>query len=118
MRTLVNTRKGSEKILVALAEFDYLTATQITRLLYAPSSHAHVRKQVNTLVASGFVLPLAGRLVIMPRVYTLTETGYAYISALEITVRKRVRPSEERDKARNLFFLEHTIAVSDVLISA
>jgi hypothetical protein len=106
------------EILVALSLFDYLTAAQITRLLYAPSSHAHVRKLLNTLVASGFVLPLTDRTMTMPRVYTLTETGCAYISALGMPERKRVRLTEERDKARNLFFLEHTIAVSDVLIAA
>jgi hypothetical protein len=31
---------------------------------------------------------------------------------------KRIRPAEERKKAHNLMFLQHTLAVSDVLISA
>jgi hypothetical protein len=49
--------KGSEKTLVALGEFDYLTASQLTRLLYAPSSHAYVRKLLNALVAAGSLSP-------------------------------------------------------------
>jgi hypothetical protein len=61
--------QGVEKILVALSEFGYLTAAQITRLFYAPSSHAYVRKLLNRLVASGFVIALTGRTVTTPRVY-------------------------------------------------
>jgi hypothetical protein len=110
--------KGSEKTLVALAEFDYLTASQLTRLLYAPSSHAHVRKQLNALVAAGFVIPLVGRFVTMPRLYTLTGTGYSYAAALSVTQEHRVRPAEEQEKAHNLYFIQHTIAVTDVLIAA
>ena len=44
---LLTLLKGKERILVALALFVYLTAAQITKLLYAPSSYSHVRKEVN-----------------------------------------------------------------------
>jgi hypothetical protein len=110
--------KGGEKILISLAEFDYLTASQLTRLLHAPSSHAYVRKQLHFLADSGFVLPFVGRSVTMPRVYTLTEAGYTYTTALGMPHAKRVRPTEEREKAHNLYFIQHTIAVTDVLIGA
>jgi DNA-binding PadR family transcriptional regulator len=112
------TLQGVEKILVALALFGYLTASQITRLLYAPSSHAHVRKLLNALVAMGFVIALTGRSVTIPRVYTLTEAGQAYLAGLGMPHNKRIRPAEEREKARNLLFVQHTIAVTDVLIAA
>lgn len=39
---LLTLLKGKERILVALALFVYLTAAQITKLLYAPSSYSHV----------------------------------------------------------------------------
>jgi Replication-relaxation len=68
-------------------------------------------------VAARFVLALPGRFVTQPRVYTLTQTGYTYAAALGIQKAKRVRPAEERDKARNRFFIEHTLAVSDVLVA-
>jgi hypothetical protein len=110
--------KGAEKILVALALFGYLTASQLTRLHYAPKSLGFVRQKLNSLVAAGFVSCLPGRFVTQPRVYTLTGTGYSFAAALGVATAKRVRPSEERDKARNLFFIQHTLAVSDVLISA
>jgi hypothetical protein len=118
MSTTAQTRKGAEKILIALAEFDYLTAEQLTRLLYSENSISFVRKKLKALVAAGFVLALPRRSVTLPRVYTLTSTGSAYTAALGIQDARRVRPVDERDKARNLLFLEHSLAVSDVLISA
>jgi hypothetical protein len=54
----------------------------------------------------------------MPRLYTLTETGCSYTAALGVTQGHRVRPAEELEKAHNLYFIQHTIAVTDVLIAA
>jgi Replication-relaxation len=85
---------------------------------YQPKSLGFVRQKLNSLVAAGFVLALPGRFVTEPRIYTLTAKGYTAASALGVQLAKRVRPSEERDKARNRFFIEHTLAVSDVLIAA
>jgi hypothetical protein len=69
--------KGAEKILVALVLFGYLTASQLTRLHYAPKSLGFVRQKLNSLVAAGFVSCLPGRFVTQPRVYTLTGTATA-----------------------------------------
>jgi hypothetical protein len=115
---LLHPLKGAEKILCALAEFDYLTAAQLTRLLYAPSSHAYVRKQLNGLADQSLVFVLPGRFITLPRVYTLTAKGYGALKGLGIVQRKRIRPAEERKKAHNLMFLQHTLTVSDVLIAA
>jgi hypothetical protein len=118
MWTTAQPRKGAEKILIALAEFDYLTAAQLTRLLYSEKSISFVRKKLASLTAAGFALALPRRSVTLPRVYTLTSTGSAYAAALGIQDARRVRPVDERDKARNLLFLEHSLAVSNVLIAA
>jgi hypothetical protein len=118
MLTSVHTLKGADKILISLAEFQHLTARQLTRLLYAPSSLVYMQKQLKDLVDSGFVLALPRRFVNMPNVYTLTGKGYTYTTALGMPQRKRVRPTEEREKARNVFFIQHTLAVGDVLITA
>jgi hypothetical protein len=117
MRTPVQPLKSAEKILVALAVFGYLTAEQITRLLYAPSSLSHVRKQLKHLVAGGFVLALAGKAVNLPLVYALSGVGRTYAAALGATPRKRFRQSEEQEKGHNPYFMKHTIAVTDVLIA-
>jgi hypothetical protein len=114
----LETHTGLQKILSVLGEFDYLTANHITRLLYAPSSHAHVRKQLNALVAAKLVVPLASKLVMQPRVYTLTGKGYAQLARQGMAYSRRVRPREEKVKAHNFMFLKHTTAVADILIAA
>jgi Replication-relaxation len=111
-------RKAWEKLIIALAELDYLTTAQITRLLYSPASLTHVREQMKLLVENGYVLPLGGRTVNLPLIYTLSSTGRQYASLLGVPPGKRVRPSEEADKGHNPYFLKHTMAVTDVLISA
>jgi hypothetical protein len=112
------TLKGAEKILGALLEFGYLTVNQITRLLYAPSSQSFVHKQLKYLVAAKYVMPLAHRFVTQPRVYTLTGKGYSALKSLGVQHQIRVRPVEGKGKAHNFLFLQHTIAVTDVLIAA
>src|SRR5918992_6124337 len=119
MQQLLETLAGSEKLLAFLALFGYLTAEQLRRVAgYQPKSLGFVRQKLNSLVAAGFVMALPGRFVTQARVYTLTAKGYTSASALGVQMAKRVRPAEERDKARNRFFIEHTLAVSDVLVAA
>jgi hypothetical protein len=111
-------QKAGEKIIIALAAFDYLTPAQIARLLYAPSSRNHVYEKMRPLVDRGLVLTAGGRDVNLPLLYTLSGTGRRYASMLGAARGKRFRPSEEADKGRNPYFLKHTIAVTDVLIGA
>jgi DNA-binding HxlR family transcriptional regulator len=118
MRPAVETFKGAEKILGALSEFGYLTVSQLTRLLYAPSSQSYVQKQLTSLTAAGYVMPLAHRFVTQPRVYALTGKGQSVLKSLGVPQQIRVRPREEKEKAHNFLFLQHTIAVTDVLIAA
>jgi hypothetical protein len=98
--------------------FDYLTPSQIARLLYVPSSINHVYEHMRPLIDAGVVLPLGGRAVNLPLIYTLSGKGRQYASLLGTTKGKRFRPSEEAEKGRNPHFLKHIIAVTDVLIAA
>jgi hypothetical protein len=118
MRTPVQIRKAWEKLIIALAEFDYLTAEQITRLLYALSSLKHVQEQMKLLVDVGLAFAIGGRAVSLPLIYTLSGTGRQYARSLGALPGKRFRPSEAQDKGHNPYFLKHTLAVSDVLIGA
>jgi hypothetical protein len=63
-------------------------------------------------------LALDRQSVTLPHIYTLTGTGYTYAAALGAPQERRVRATEEGKKAQNLFFIQHTMAVTDVLISA
>jgi hypothetical protein len=119
MSVSADKQTASEKILSALLEFDYLTAQQLTTLLYRAGSLTYVRAKLRSLVAAKFVFPLAGKSVGVPTVFTPTAKARAYASNfLGNPTRQRFRPSEEREKADNLFFIKHTLAIRDVLIAA
>jgi hypothetical protein len=124
MSTAAQTRTIREQSLLSLAEFDHLTSRQLAKLLYAASSPTwethlrYVQRTLHELVATGFVVALPGRVVTMPNVYTLSGKGYSAAGALGLPKRRRVRPSEKVAKAHNLFFREHTMAVTEVLIAA
>jgi hypothetical protein len=119
MPTPTDTLTPREKILIDLAEFDYLTARQLLRLEgYAESSLTYVQEQLKPLVAGKLILPLVGRAVNMPWVYTLTGKGREYAALLGKPTKMRFRPTEEADKAANPYFIRHTLLVSDILIAA
>jgi hypothetical protein len=109
---------AAEKIILTLAEYEYLTALQVTNVLYAPSSLTYVREKLKSLVDAKYVLALAGRSVNMPRVYTLGGKGRKYAALLGRPAVKRFRPSEQREAGENFYYMKHTLAVSDVLIAA
>jgi protein involved in plasmid replication-relaxation len=110
------TRAAQMKIACALAEFNYLTVSQLNRVLgNAPASENRVRKHLRSMVSAELVLSLASQSAILPRIYTLTANGYRLLGLPQV---RRVRSSEEQQKAGNLFFLQHTIAVTAVLIGA
>src|SRR5688500_16489690 len=102
-------RKAWEKIIVALSTFDYLTTAQITRLLLSASSLTHMCEQMKLLVDRGYILTLGGIDVNLPLIYTLSSEGRQYASLLGTAKGKRVRPSEEKDKGHNPYFLKHTL---------
>jgi hypothetical protein len=107
----------------SLGTFGYLTSRQLAKLLYgatSPDWETHLRYVQRTLhaqVAEELVIALPGRVVTMPNIYTLSRKGYSAAGALGMP-KRRVRPSEEAAKAHNLFFREHPMAVTDVLIAA
>jgi Replication-relaxation len=110
---------GADKILRDLAELEYLTLAQVLKVGgYKETSRAYVHKTLQELVISGLVLPLPRQLVTQPLVYTPTTTGYRAAVALGMPRAKRIRPVDERDKAKNTLFVQHTMAISEVLIAA
>jgi hypothetical protein len=103
------------KIMLALADFEYLTADQLTRLLYAKGSLTYVKAKLKALIEADFILPLGGRSLNLPRIYTLKMKGRQFTSMLGKPTDLRFRPGELHEKAYNLFFMRHTLAVIDVL---
>jgi hypothetical protein len=112
-------RTAQQKIMNDLAEFHYLTMSQLMTLEgYQASSRSYVYRQVNQLVAEDYVFALPQQVVTQPRLYTLTSKGHRCASFLGKEPVKRFRPGEEKERGENGVFVAHTIAVTDVLIAA
>jgi hypothetical protein len=118
MRPPLNMAKGPADILIVLALFEYLTASQVTRLCYSSGSLTYVKAQLKALVESGFALTIGGRGTNLPLIYTLSGKGRSLASTLSKQQPTRFRPTEAREKQANTYFMRHLIAVNDVLIGA
>jgi hypothetical protein len=107
------------QLLCVLAELGYLTPAQAARVgQYKETSLPYVRKALAALATQGLARTLPRWHVTQPVVYTPTSNGCAYAAALGACPARRVRPGDERDKAKNVLYLAHTLAVTDVLIAA
>jgi hypothetical protein len=108
-----------DRLILDLAEFDYLTTRQLLRVEgYADSSLTYVQEAIKSLLDANAVFALRGRAKNLPWVYTLTGTGRQYAAYLGQPTAKRFRPFEENRKAGNLYFIQHTLLINDVLIAA
>jgi hypothetical protein len=110
--------KGQHAILTTLLEFEYLTASQVTKLCYSAGSLKYVKAQLKALVDSGRALSLGGRGTGLPLIYTLTGKGRSLAASVIGQQARRFRPQEARETQANIYFMQHTLAVNDVLIGA
>lgn len=114
-----------EAILRALNRFQYATAPQLGRLLY-PQAHdenRYVQRRLRHLTEAGYLLRLrelpTPRFGSAPLVFTLADKGRQFLTARGVRLASTYyRPSEERAKARDNPFMEHTLAAVDVLVAA
>lgn len=107
-----------DAILHSLLVFHFLSAQQVCRLHFAPSSLPWVRsRRLKMLVESKYLQLVVGRnkKPIRPYVYTLHHRGRSYLEEVGVDMPPRFNASERARKA--LLFLEHTLAVNDVLIA-
>jgi Replication-relaxation len=112
-------RTAQRNIINDLAEFHYLTISQLITLEgYQESSRSYLYKEVKELVAAELLMVLPRQVVTQPRLYTLTSKGRKAASLLGKTPDNRFRPGEEKERGENGVFVAHTIAVTDVLIAA
>lgn len=107
-------------ILLSVERFHYLTAAQVSRLLYpgARDENRYARRRLARLARAEFLLRLTRlptpRQGSAPHVFTLGRAGRVLLAASD----SYFRPAEERVKARNHLFMYHTLAAIDVLIAA
>lgn len=107
-------------ILTAVERHHYLTARQVTRLLYAPGSLSWSQRRLHRLTQHGYLtrlcLPRPTRTGSAPLVYTLAGHGRTLLARQGFDVARRLRLAETR--RHGYLFLAHTLAVNDVLIAA
>lgn len=110
---------ADQPLLAALGRYFYLTAAQLTRLLYAPTSHKYAQARIKRLADAGYVqrlfLPRPTRTGSAPLVYTLARKGLNLLVEWGIDVDRRYRPAEVRELS--YLYLAHTLALNDVLIA-
>jgi hypothetical protein len=106
------------KILTSLGEFSYLTIDQIIALHYKEASRSYVRKEMKALLTAGLAMALPRATVTQPQLFTLTGDGQRFVSYFGFVPTKRIRRSDKQDKGHNSYFVQHTIAITDVLIRA
>jgi hypothetical protein len=117
-------READEAILLALARYHYLTAAQISRLLYPRMNdrNREAQRRAKNLEDAGYILRIGAlakpQYGSRPMVCTLSDKGRKYVQALGATVRPYFRPSEEKRAYRNFPFMRHALASIDVLIAA
>jgi hypothetical protein len=110
---------AKHKIINDLAAFHYLTVSQLMTVEeYKESARSYIHKEVNELVADGYLLALPRQIVSQPRLYTLTTKGQKFAAVLGNAPYKRYRKGEELERGENVSFVAHTIAVTDILIAA
>lgn len=117
--------EADHEILSAVNRLQYMTAAQVGRLLY-PDAHdenRYAQRRLRRLAEAGYLLRLrelpAPRLGSAPHVFTLADKGRQYLAGRSVGLSNTYyRPSEERRKAQDNPFMEHTLAAVDVLVAA
>ncbi|KFF96130.1 hypothetical protein IQ62_38165 [Streptomyces scabiei] len=112
-------------MLSAVNRLQYMTAAQVGRLLYpdAKDENRYVQRRLKRLAEAGYLLRLrelpTPRVGSAPHVFTLADRGRRFLSGQGVKLTSSYyRPSEERAKARDNPFMEHTLAAVDVLVAA
>lgn len=116
--------EADQAILRAVGRYHYLTAAQLSRLLYPKLSdeNRYSQRRLKRLADGKYLLRL--RALPMPRygspphIFTLGRRGRAYLTDLGLSLPSYYRPSEEAAAASNNLFMQHTLAAIDVLIAA
>lgn len=116
----VTIGRPKKLILEAIGHFHYLTAPQLTALLFHPGSLTYVQRHCKELFHAGYLrrvyLPKITPLGSSKAIYALDNPGYRYLRSLGLAPEGRFRPSEQA--RREYLYLEHTLCANDFLILA
>lgn len=104
-------------IIRSVWQLQMLTADQVARLYFAPTSIEYVRRRLKALTEAGYltrkVIPRAAQHGSSPFLYLLGRRGVAYLR--QVGEDLAYYPSEHDP---HYLFIYHTMAVNDILIAA
>lgn len=108
-----------DKVLQGVYTLQLATCEQLRELLgYSKNSKERVQKLVKQLTDNGYLLSdcVPTKKGSSPYYYVLGRKGRQYCEALGLDIRHYFRPSSEKDLHSP--FLNHTLSLNDVVISA
>lgn len=110
--------RGNETNPMGVYHLQMATAEQLCRLHYSPTSIKAVKARLKDLVDAGYLQAdtIPTKMFRAPYYYTLGKEGVKYLGALGYDMEASWRASKEVDK--HAMFVEHTLELNDVLISA
>ena len=105
-------------IIEAVGKFQYLSAFQLARYQFSPTSLTYVQANVAELITAGYLKKLGlPKIKGRPRAfYTLSPKGYSYLEDPSLPTPPRFKDIDE--PYRNALFLLHTEAANDLVILA
>lgn len=117
----ITINKSRHRLLEAIGKFSYLSAYQLTHLLYSKGALQNVRDNLKLLYQARYVrrvyLPHLSRHRGSPlAVYCLDRLGYQYLKSHGLAPEGRFSPNENAEK--EVLFLRHTQSANDLLILA
>lgn len=114
----VKIGRPKQLILQSFTRFDYLTAPQLTRLLFSPGSLTYVQAHLKDLFHAGYLsrlfLPSTTPYGSSLAIYTLDGKGHRYLRAMGAIPAVRFRARERAQ--REWLFLRHTLGATDLMI--
>jgi hypothetical protein len=109
--------KSEHQLLEAVARFGYISAWQLTRLLYSPASKTFVQQKLEGLYHHAYVEripvpPATARGGTSLPAYCLDRKGWDYLKGLGLVEGKH----KSAEAAKEPMFLRHTLSSHDLLI--
>ncbi len=108
---------SDEKVLRAIGRYFYLTAEQITRLLFSPNSHTYTSEILTRLTRERYlertVMPRESEFGRGKSVWSLMGKGRSFLEGLGISLLPRVSHTAVRSHSH----FRHLLAVNDALIA-
>src|SRR5918999_5256581 len=117
--TTLTIRRSDHDMMAAIFRHQCMTATQVTRLLFSPTSATWVNAKLKRLTDVGYLVRSQVPVKLVngrpPMYYGLGEKGLGHLASYGVDVPERARPYRLRHYSDP--FIAHLLAVNELLIA-